>query len=383
MGSDGTSKEDRPESVSKGANKAYRILESQGFIVGRTLGSGSYARVKCAYDMNRKHKVAVKIINKQKSFDEYLNKFLPREVEAMRILTNHYSIVKFYQIIETTSRYFFIMEYAEKGDLLNEVKARGTIPENQAGRWFINMFDGVKYMHGKGVVHRDIKCENLVIDAHYTLKLTDLGFAKKIGKNKSGDSLLSETYCGSYAYAPPEILKGIPYNPELSDVWSMGVVLYTMLYGRLPFDDGDHKKLLKQVQSRIVFPNKPVVSSDCKLFILKIFLKVPERVLLKHMKLDAWFKFQQIVCKQGKEEKANAANEVTATSDEDVTRPAGTDNSGETTHHRLSMKLVKEKDDGNDEIETTPTVHDIAKETMEINVPILTSEQPTVHPVSG
>ena len=209
--------------------KSYLVLESQGYIVGRTLGSGSYARVKWAYDINRKHKVAIKIIKKKKADSEYLQKFLPREVEAMRVLSKHYAIVKFYQIIETTSRHFFIMEYAEKGDLLRAIKTQGFVSEEQAGQWFIHLYDGVKYMHIKGIVHRDIKCENLVIDGNNVLKLTDLGFAKKIGKSKSGNALLSETYCGSYAYAAPEVLKGIPYDPELSDVWSMGVVLFTMV----------------------------------------------------------------------------------------------------------------------------------------------------------
>ena len=210
-------------------SKAFHLLESQGIIVGKTLGSGSYAKVKSAYDINRKHKVAVKIVLKKKAFDEYLDKFLPREIEAMKTLSNHYALVKFYQIMETTSRYFFIMEMAEKGDLLTEIKARKTIPEEEAGQLFVNLYDGLKFMHGKGFTHRDIKCENLVLDTKNVLKITDFGFAKKTGKAKGGGPLLSETYCGSYAYAPPEILKGIPYDPAASDVWSMGVVLFTMV----------------------------------------------------------------------------------------------------------------------------------------------------------
>lgn len=225
---EGTALGSRP-SLRVKTSKAIRLLESQGFIVGKSLGNGSYANVKSAYDINRKHKVAIKIINKRKPFDDYLTKFLPREIEAMRELGQHYALVRFYQIIETTSRYFFIMELAENGDLLSEIKAREYIQEDQAGKWFINMYDGIKYMHCKGLVHRDIKCENLVLSKENILKITDFGFAKKIGKAKTGGALLSETFCGSYAYAPPEILKGTPYNPELSDVWSMGVVLYTMV----------------------------------------------------------------------------------------------------------------------------------------------------------
>lgn len=211
------------------SNKAYHLLEAQGIIVGKTLGSGSYATVKSAYDINRKHKVALKIIIKKKAYDEYLNKFLPREIETMRSIGQHPNIVAFYQIIETTSRFFFMMELAEGGDLLEAIKEKKTIEEIQAGIWFSQLFAGLYYLHGKGFVHRDIKCENLLLDKERNLKITDFGFAKKIMKTKSGSPQLSETYCGSYAYAAPELLKGQPYEPCSAEIWSMGVVLFTMV----------------------------------------------------------------------------------------------------------------------------------------------------------
>ncbi|XP_050396614.1 testis-specific serine/threonine-protein kinase 4-like [Patella vulgata] len=270
-------------------NKRYQILESQGFVVGKTLGQGSYATVKAAYDVNRKHKVAVKVISKKKAPEDYLTKFLPREIEIVRIL-RHPALVTFYQVIETTSRFFLVMEIADNGDLLEAIRTQKQIPENQAGLWFKSLHDGILYMHGRGIVHRDLKCENLLIDTTNTLRITDFGFSRRNLRGKLGEIIYSETYCGSYAYAPPEILKGIPYNPFLAEVWSMGVVLFTMVYGRLPFDDSDHKRLLKQTQARVVFPAKSDVSEECRILILKMLIKGQDRVPVHNIEHDNWFK---------------------------------------------------------------------------------------------
>ncbi|CAK9822984.1 Testis-specific serine/threonine-protein kinase 4 [Anthophora retusa] len=99
---------------------------------------------------------------------------------------------------------------------------------------------------------------------------------------------LSETFCGSYAYASPEILKGVPYLPQLSDVWSMGVVLFAMVYGRLPFDDTNYNQLLKQVQSKVTYPKEPKVSQACRSLISRIL--VPQRMRLDtdHIRQDIW-----------------------------------------------------------------------------------------------
>lgn len=93
--------------------------------------------------------------------------------------------------------------------------------------------------------YRDIKCENLLLDSDYNIKLSDFGFARNNMIKKNGQMKTSSTFCGSYAYASPEILRGIPYQPNSSDVWSIGVVLYAMVFGSLPYDDVTYQKLLK------------------------------------------------------------------------------------------------------------------------------------------
>lgn len=131
----------------------------------------------------------------------------------------------------------------------------------------------------------------MLMDTDWNVKLSDFGFAKGHVKSKNGQPILSETYCGSYAYASPEILRGIPYQPQFADVWSMGVVLYAMVFGRLPFDDSNYKELLKQVSNKVTFPKEPKVSGNCKSLINKILAPLKSRIRISGIKTDTWFNF--------------------------------------------------------------------------------------------
>lgn len=148
----------------------------------------------------------------------------------------------------------------------------------------------------------------MLMDSEYNLKLSDFGFARSQLKNANGQFVLSETFCGSYAYASPEILKGIPYLPHQADVWSCGVVLYAMVFGKLPFDDSNFATLLKvsmpiarqllcslafvlrlqQVSGKISFPREPKVSSSCKLLISKILSPLKHRINIPSILSDPW-----------------------------------------------------------------------------------------------
>lgn len=183
------------------------------------------------------------------------------------------------------------MELAENGDLLDFIKSHGAVPEAQTGVWFHQLVDGIDYCHKHGVVHRDLKCENLLLNKNNVLKITDFGFARNgMLSTDSNRPKLSETYCGSYAYAPPEILCGIPYNPMLSDIWSMGVVLFTMMFGRLPYDDTNHKILLHQVQKPPVFPSGKSVAEDAKDLMCRILSPAKRRIQMDEIRKDHWFK---------------------------------------------------------------------------------------------
>ncbi|XP_078035845.1 testis-specific serine/threonine-protein kinase 3 [Augochlora pura] len=296
--------------------KKLTILESHGYCLGKTIGAGSYATVKVAKSERHDCQVAVKIISKFQAPREYLKKFLPREIEVVKGL-KHPNLIRFLQAIETTHRVYIIMEYAKNGSLLDIIKRDTYIDELRSRRWFRQLLEAIDYCHGRGIVHRDVKCENLLMDSNFNIKLSDFGFARGQMVTKNGVAPLSETFCGSYAYASPEILKGIAYLPQLSDVWSMGVVLYAMVYGRLPFDDTNYSQLLKQVQSKVSFPKTPVVSQACRSLISRILVPQRSRLRIDNIRNDAWLAAAQVTAQtsttdtfMGASNAAAAVNEV-------------------------------------------------------------------------
>lgn len=284
---------DRPKGKNMDAESDYRmtVLESHGYTLSNIIGMGSYATVKLATSQRHRCEVAIKIISKVQAPNDYLKKFLPREIEVVKGL-KHPNMIKFLQAIETTHRVYIVMEYAEKGSLLDAIRKEGYIDETKSKKWFGQLVNVIDYCHERGVVHRDIKCENLLISGDFTIKLSDFGFARNHMRYRTREgfegSSLSQTFCGSYAYASPEILKGTPYDPQLSDVWSMGVVLFAMLYGRLPFDDTKYSQLLKQVTNKVMFPKEPSVSAEAKTLITRILAPIKSRLGTKNILEDPW-----------------------------------------------------------------------------------------------
>ncbi|XP_051051621.1 testis-specific serine/threonine-protein kinase 4 isoform X2 [Phodopus roborovskii] len=285
---------------------AYRsVMEEYGYEVGKVIGHGSYGTVYEAYYTKQKVMVAVKIISKKKASDDYLNKFLPREIQVMKVLRHKY-LINFYQAIETTSRVYIILELAQGGDVLEWIQRYGACSETLAGKWFSQMALGIAYLHSKGIVHRDLKLENLLLDKRENVKISDFGFAKMVMMPSSQPvcsspsyrqmsclSHLSQTYCGSFAYACPEILLGLPYNPFLSDTWSMGVILYTLVVAHLPFDDTNLKKLLRETQKEVMFPANLEVSQECKNLIFQMLRQATKRATILDVLKDPWvLKFQ-------------------------------------------------------------------------------------------
>lgn len=261
-------------------NKSYirnadiEALQKIGYKIGKKIGIGTYATVVYSQFTDKSDKtisLAAKIIDKNKANTEFLDKFLKRELEILTKL-EHPNIIQIHSILQRGSHIFIFMRYAENGDLLDFLKSRGPLIEHQAKLWFNQLIKGLHYLHSFDIAHRDLKCENILITKKMNVKIADFGFARYCC-DENGSRILSETFCGSAAYASPEIISGTPYNAELSDIWSLGIILFTMINASLPFDDNNIMKLLNdQKTKKICFRTnvEDTISADCKLVITSL-----------------------------------------------------------------------------------------------------------------
>lgn len=183
------------------------LLERYGYAIGDFLGKGSYAVVRKANSRRYKKDVAIKIICKKKAPEDFLTKFLPREIKVLKKI-HHNNVLSLLEVIETNTRMYIITDLAANGDLLEYIRSHGALSEENAKEMFKQLVNGISYIHKNEIVHRDLKCENILLDKEMNLIISDFGFAKPNTDTATGKKKLSHTYCGSYAYAPPEILKG-------------------------------------------------------------------------------------------------------------------------------------------------------------------------------
>ncbi|PFX31108.1 NUAK family SNF1-like kinase 1 [Stylophora pistillata] len=281
--------------------------EKRGYRLTKTvLGTGVYAKVKLAYVMESKvekdkrladdldkkghNMVAIKVVCKKKAPPEYLSKFMPREIDSLNATCRHHNVIQLYETFHTEAKIYLVMEYASRGDLLDFINSRSRlgigIGEKLAKHLFRQIAEGVAHCHRRNVVHRDLKCENILLDQDNIVKVSDFGFATRYPKNKC--DLLS-TFCGSYAYAAPEILQAQKYDGRSADVWSMGVILFAMVCGRLPFNDRSLHSLIVETKTKLAFPSKVTCSADCQHIIRSILAWDPrKRITIPQLFTHVW-----------------------------------------------------------------------------------------------
>ncbi|EMP31168.1 Serine/threonine-protein kinase MARK1 [Chelonia mydas] len=279
----------------------YRLL--------KTIGKGNFAKVKLARHVLTGREVAVKIIDKTQLNPTSLQKFPPpsepyfvmtillaeegwtvlfqRQLMFLNrpegLLHTRYGQVKLFEVIETEKTLYLVMEYASGGEVFDYLVAHGRMKEKEARAKFRQIVSAVQYCHQKCIVHRDLKAENLLLDADMNIKIADFGFSNEF---TIGNKL--DTFCGSPPYAAPELFQGKKYDGPEVDVWSLGVILYTLVSGSLPFDGQNLKELRERVlrgKYRIPF----YMSTDCENLLKKLLVLNPiKRGSLEQIMKDRW-----------------------------------------------------------------------------------------------
>ncbi|KAK3097997.1 hypothetical protein FSP39_015178 [Pinctada imbricata] len=251
--------------------------------IERTIGKGNFAVVKLATHIATKTKVAIKIIDKTQLDDDNLTKIF-REIKIMKLL-KHPHIIRLYQVMETERMLYLVTEYASGGEIFDHLVAHGRMNEKEARKKFKQIVAAVSYCHSRHIVHRDLKAENLLLDANLNIKIADFGFSNFFSSNN-----MLKTWCGSPPYAAPELFEGKEYAAPGVDIWSLGVVLYVLVCGALPFDGSTLMSLRGRVlggKFRVPF----YMSTECENLIKQMLTVDPaKRITIDQILNHRWMK---------------------------------------------------------------------------------------------
>lgn len=232
------------------------------------IGSGTFSRVKLAFHALTKDKVALKILDRTR-MDSQAYRLLAREISTMESL-QHPNVVRLYEVVETPSRLFLVLEYAGGGDLHNKICNEGKLSDNASKITFAQILSAIKYMHNINVIHRDLKAENILFTSSGCVKVADFGFSTRV----SNRNIALDTFCGSPPYAAPELFRDECYLGPPVDVWAMGVLLFFMVTGTMPFRAETMGKLRRCIIDG-TYTVPPWVPGPCQRLIKGILKSVP------------------------------------------------------------------------------------------------------------
>mmetsp|Transcript_53908 Transcript_53908/g.108175 ORF Transcript_53908/g.108175 Transcript_53908/m.108175 type:complete len:504 (+) Transcript_53908:156-1667(+) len=256
----------------------------ENYVLGKTLGIGSFGKVKLAVHKETSIKVAIKVLNKKKVQALDMNDKVWREINVLKLFS-HPHIIRLYEVIDTPTDIYVVMEYVSGGELFDYIVAKGRLSEDEARRFFQQIIAGVEYCHKFMVVHRDLKPENLLLDASFNVKIADFGLS-----NMMRDGAFLKTSCGSPNYAAPEVISGQLYAGSEVDMWSCGVILFALLCGNLPFDDENIANLFKKIKGG-VYTMPGYLSEGCRDLIPRMLVVDPlQRITVSQLRAHNWFR---------------------------------------------------------------------------------------------
>mmetsp|Transcript_13904 Transcript_13904/g.25615 ORF Transcript_13904/g.25615 Transcript_13904/m.25615 type:complete len:677 (+) Transcript_13904:96-2126(+) len=256
------------------------------YILMKTIGEGTFGKVKLGTHILTGERVAVKVLEKERIVDAADVGRVAREIHILKLI-RHSHIIQLYEIIETPRQLYLIMEYASGGELFDYIVCHGRAQEPEACRFLHQILAGVEKVHNMRVVHRDLKPENLLLDDRKDIKIVDFGLSNTYQENQ-----LLNTACGSPCYAAPEMIAGKAYHPPMVDIWSCGVILFALVCGYLPFEDQNHAKLYEKILSAD-YEVPDFISEDVTDLIAAMLTTDPDkRITLAGIRQHRWY--QQI-----------------------------------------------------------------------------------------
>ncbi|PXF45157.1 Serine/threonine-protein kinase Aurora-3 [Gracilariopsis chorda] len=253
------------------------------FRIIKELGRGKFGRVFKAKELKTGYLVALKAMQKKDIIRERQEKQVRREIEIQSQL-NHPNILRLYGFFYDSTRIYLILEYAAGGELYRHLRScGGTFDEPSAARYVASLASAIRYCHSKGVIHRDLKPENILLDQDNNPKIADFGWSvHAVRAARRG------TLCGTLDFLAPEMCENQTYDSSV-DLWSLGVLLYEMLYGTPPFEEEDSWHTKQRIQKvDLHFPRGPI-SEEAKHLIRCLLRKVPaERLSLPKLLCHPW-----------------------------------------------------------------------------------------------
>ncbi|KAH7655234.1 Non-specific serine/threonine protein kinase protein [Dioscorea alata] len=273
--------------VDEGRRGAAGRMRLGKYEIGKTLGEGSFGKVKLARHVDSGRTFAVKILERQRVIDLKIDDQIKREIGTLKLL-KHPNVVRLYEVLGSKTKIYMVLEYVKGGELFDKIALNDKLSENEARKLFQQLIDAVSYCHEKGVYHRDLKPENLLLDEEGNLKISDFGLSA-LPQQFGNDGLLHTT-CGSPNYVAPEVIANKGYDGAKSDIWSCGVILYVMLTGCLPFDDRNLAVLYRKIfKGETDIPHW--LSSGAQNLLRRILdPNTSTRINVDEIKAHCWFK---------------------------------------------------------------------------------------------